>query len=77
MDAGAILSRHRESKLIGILIIFENKKYFTIENIAHETSHATEMIWQHLYEQEWGSEANAYLSGWIADCCWKVKTGKV
>ena len=77
VDAGVILSRHRESKLIGILIVFENTKRFTVENITHETCHATEEIWKHLYEQEWGSEANAYLSGWIADCCWKVKTGKV
>lgn len=76
-DAGVILAVKKEDKNIGILMVFENAKHFTIETIAHETSHAVREIWKHLKEDYYGDEATAYLSGWIADCCWKVKTGKL
>ena len=77
IDAGVITAVHRETKDIGILMVFQKTKYLTMETITHETCHATEQIWRHLSEEHYGDEANAYLSGWIADCCWKVKTGKL
>ena len=75
-DALAGLVYHIENKKIGVLIVFESKKCCTIENITHECYHAVDEIWKHLSEEYWGSEATAYLIGWMADCCWKVKTRK-
>ena len=77
MTAAADIALKKEDNLIGILIVFENVKSFTVKTIAHETAHAVKQIWNHLGEDYFGDEATAYLSGWIADCCWKVKIGKV
>ena len=70
------LAIKKEGKRFGILIVFENNKQLDIKNISHETSHAIKRIWNHLGEDYFGDESTAYLAGWIADCCWKVKTGK-
>ena len=67
----------KDDKALGVLIVFENSKQLDMKNITHETSHAIKRIWNHLNEEYFGDEATAYLAGWIADCCWKVKTGKL
>jgi len=76
-NATAGIALKKKGELLGVLIVFENSKQLNVKNIAHETSHAVRRIWNHLGEDYFGDEATAYLSGWIADCCWKVKTGKV
>ncbi len=57
----------------GVLIIFCDKKFLTIRTIAHEATHASDMIWNHIGERASGEEANAYLVGWIAQCIEEVK----
>lgn len=59
----------------GVFILLHRNVDVSI--VAHESNHAARIIWDWLREGEIGNEADAYLVGWIADCCWKVKTGKV
>ena len=54
-------------KHYGILIASTAKHYFTTKLIAHEATHGAEFIWQHVGEKRRGSEADAYLVGWIAE----------
>lgn len=60
----------------GVLIATTSKSYLTTKLIAHESTHAADFIWQHTGERVSGDEANAYLVGWIAECCEKVKRNK-
>ena len=60
----------------GVIIVFVTKKEMTTKLIAHESTHAARYIWNELGEDETGTEANAYLVGWIAECCEKVKLNK-
>lgn len=60
----------------GVIIIFLSKYQMTTKLIAHEATHAARKIWNELGEDVIGEEANAYLVGWIAECCEKVKLNK-
>jgi len=60
----------------GVLIVFSEKKYCTCKLIAHESTHAARFMWEHVRENGTGWEADAYLVGWIAECCEKVKLNK-
>lgn len=60
----------------GILIATTSKYYLTTKLIAHEATHGADFMWQHMGERETGDEANAYLTGWIADCIEAVKRNK-
>ena len=76
-DGMAGLVRDVNSRLVGVLIVFDCKKSCTVGTIAHESAHAADEIWKRIGETEYGCEANAYLVGWIAECIWKVKTNKI
>jgi len=60
----------------GVLIASTAKRYFTAKLITHESIHGAEYIWEHISEKIIGSEANAYLAGWIADCIHKTLKNK-
>ena len=62
----------------GILIRFRRKSDMTMENIAHEAVHAALDIFDYVEARiaSDNQEPFAYLVGWIADCCNKVKTDK-
>ena len=60
----------------GVLIATTAKHYLTTKLIAHEATHAADFIWKHVGEQDIGDEANAYLVGWIAECCEKIIKNK-
>lgn len=62
----------------GVLIRFRNKSEMTIENIAHEAVHAALEIFDYVNARisSDNQEPFAYLVGWIADCCTKVKRGE-
>ena len=62
--------------LIGAIIVFRRKGYCSMKIIAHEATHAARMLWDHVGEDCTGMEADAYLVGWIAECCEKVKLNK-
>jgi len=75
-DAITGLVIQKEDNKIGVLIVFENKKFCNISNIAHEASHAVDDIWHRIGEKNVGHEANAYLMGWIAKCIYEAKNSK-
>jgi hypothetical protein len=50
----------------GVLITINRD--LEISNIAHEATHAAYVIWNFIGEEKIGMEADAYLTGWIADC---------
>lgn len=62
----------------GVLIRFENKAAMTVRNITHEAVHAALEIFDYVGARTThdNQEPFAYLVGWIADCCNKVKTDK-
>jgi hypothetical protein len=62
----------------GILIRFKSKKEMTADIIAHESAHAALEIFDYIgcVADPKNQEPFAYLVGWIAGCCEKVKTGK-
>ena len=60
----------------GTIIFFSNKGYMNISNIAHESTHAAKFLCNHIDMEYSCDEAFEYLVGWIADCCYKVKTNK-
>lgn len=71
---GAFTCRaERKSDLIlGVLIVFGSKKSIDIKTIAHESFHAVEYISDDVGLQVTDEQA-AYLIGWCAECCDKVK----
>ena len=71
------IMRNRTGKY-GVLIVFHELKGLggskLVENIAHESLHAANAIFNEL-DVEYSltnHEHAAYLVGWIAKCCWKV-----
>lgn len=52
----------------GCLIVLVNKSRITAGMMAHEATHAARVIWDHLMEENTGSEADAYLVQWIVNC---------
>jgi len=76
-DAFSYFVKSKETNKNGILISFLGKKYCHAGNITHESTHAAMDIFDHIEEKETGGEAYAYLVGWIAECCEKVKNNKV
>lgn len=75
-DAITGLVRKKDNSLVGILIVFKNRKVCNIKNIAHESAHAVDDIWNRIGEKNVGHEANAYLIGWIAGCIEQAKINK-
>jgi hypothetical protein len=66
----------KRTLLYGVIITFSGKDKMNMGNIAHEATHAARIIWDELGETSIGMEADAYLVGWIAECCEKVKLNK-
>ncbi|MDR2286204.1 MAG: hypothetical protein LBE04_01820, partial [Prevotellaceae bacterium] len=56
----------------GVIIVFR-PKCFDCGTIAHEASHAAGYIFHYIGCDMDAGEPTAYLIGWIADCCWKIK----
>jgi hypothetical protein len=65
---------------MGLLIGIYKEKQCNVGTIAHEAAHSSDWICEQ-FGITTGSfengEAYAYLVGWIAECIWKVKTGKL
>ena len=55
----------------GVLIVFSKRKYCSIKNIVHESSHAIDFIFRHINETNPGDESKAYLIGWIGKCIYE------
>jgi hypothetical protein len=67
---------NKESKNIGTLIIFTEKKYLIAGKMAHEATHAAREIWEYIGETQTGYEADAYLVEWIVDLMEQVRKNK-
>ena len=63
----------------GILIRFNKMEDVTASTVTHESIHAALFVFEYIdaVVNAENQEPFAYLSGWIADCIWRVKTGKV
>jgi hypothetical protein len=75
-EATAFPATEVGSDYYGALIVFTRKKYMTCKTIAHEAVHAAGYIFEHIGQDVDSDEPFAFLVGWIADCCWKVRNGK-
>lgn len=76
-DASVDTVMHKETKMLGFLVYFVNSKACTNGIIAHEATHVSDRVWEHLGERKKAKEANAYLVEWIVDCIEKVKLNKL
>jgi hypothetical protein len=70
----------KETRLIGVCICFVKKSNMILKNIVHESIHTTSLMF-HALNMSMGfdggkDEHYAYLAGWIAECCEKVKLNK-
>lgn len=68
--------QQKSDGLIGEIIVFKKRGDCSVKTIAHESTHAARLLWDHVGENATGMEADAYLVGWIAECCEKVKRNK-
>lgn len=66
------VKRRKDNKL-GIMIVFENYDYMSVEIISHEASHAAKIIFEHIDADMRPHEPFEYLLSWIAKCCEEVK----
>jgi len=66
----------KETNLYGSVILFRSKKGMTVQNMAHESSHAAKFLFSHIGADIREHEPFEYVLGWIADCCEQVKTNK-
>lgn len=79
-DAFVFPCTHKESRRLGVCVIFKNRKYMSVKNIAHESVHVASNIFldcnMTMGFDEGKDEHFAYLAGWAADCINQVKTNK-
>ena len=75
--------RRKCSGMLGVLIVFNEYKNIGgskfVENIAHESLHAVNAIFDELgieYSLTHDEHA-AYMVGWVAKCCWKVLQNEI
>lgn len=74
--AARITVREKSTRLCGCLIVIMVPKECTVGTIAHEACHAYDDF-VGLLDLPVGGETRAYLTEWIVDRAWEVKTGKV
>ena len=69
-----------ETKKHGILVFCTSKKQLTISNIAHESVHVADAIFEAIQavgeDFSVGNEPFAYLVGWAAGCMNQVRINK-
>ena len=75
-EAVTYLVQERESGRCGCLVVFTERKFFSISNMAHEASHVVDFLFEHIGEKNIGDEAKAYLMGWAVACANQVRTNK-
>jgi len=49
-----------------MLVVFRTIKDMTFGTIVHEANHVAQRIWEVIGEQEFGIEADSYLTEWVA-----------
>lgn len=76
MDAFVMSVQSKEDVHYGVVIFFRSKKSISYELVAHESSHAAKYLFEHIGADPRVHEPFEYVIGWMADCCYQVKTGK-
>lgn len=76
-EAYSVYVRHKESRLLGALIVFKSKKNMTTKNMAHEACHATKFLFEHIGASMEPHEPFEYALGWIVDKIVEVKNFKL
>ena len=71
--AVALNVREKKTGEYCVVIVF-SPRHLDCKTIAHEASHAAGYMFRHIGAVMDCGEPTAYLIGWIADCCWKLKT---
>lgn len=71
-----ICVRDKGTGLVGCLIAVMRPLSTTVGLVAHESSHAYDWFSELLNISQYG-ETRAYLTEWIANRVWEVKSGKV
>lgn len=74
--ASTMSAIRKDTDDFGVLIVFHKEEYLTISTIAHESFHVADWFCDILgldCEREKSNEHIAYLIGWVAQCCEKVK----
>ena len=68
----------KETKKYGLLLSVYDIKSFTTSTMAHEATHMANILWEWINERDitMGSEANAYLVGWMVKCMCEFKSYK-
>lgn len=74
-DAVTIKVLDKKTKSFGVLIVFKPNQLIPT-TIAHESSHATGYILQHLCIDMDCGEATAYLLEYVVKCCYEAKNTK-
>lgn len=74
--AATCVTRCLASERYGILVFCQNRKFLTTSNIAHESVHVADAIFEAIggtgQDFQQGNEPYAYLVGWAADCIGKA-----
>ncbi len=75
-----------ETKLLstnkkGVLVFCSNFELLTVSNIAHESVHVADCIFEYIgacsQDFSYANEPYAYLVGWAAECISKVEKGNI
>ncbi|MCK9592702.1 MAG: hypothetical protein M0Q91_11925 [Methanoregula sp.] len=66
----------KDQAYYGAIMLFRSKKSMSYELVAHESSHAAKYLFEHIGADVKEHEPFEFVVGWIADCCYQVKTGK-
>lgn len=79
-DAFVFGCQNKESLMNGVCVCFLKKSSMSVKNIAHESVHIASQIFSDcnmtMGFEDGKDEHYAYLVGWIAECCEKVKLNK-
>lgn len=76
MDAFTMKVISKETPEYGALLFFRDKKSMTPGLIAHESSHATKFLFEHIGADMREHEPFEYILEFIVDNCHKIKANK-
>lgn len=76
LEAFVLKVQSKEKGNYGAVLYFRNRKSMTYELVSHESSHAAKFLFEHINADIFEHEPFEYVLGFIADCCYQVKTNK-
>jgi len=76
LKAFSLKAYKKDNSSYGAILYFRNKNSMSYGLVAHEASHAAKFLFEHIDAEIYPHEPFEYVLGWIADCCYKVKSNK-